>query len=77
MGPRTPVQPEDTAFALPPAVQEPALVEFQLIVVVVSAGMDEEPSVSVGAAGTAVAGVALRVTLAAVDGPPVLLHVSE
>jgi hypothetical protein len=38
--------------------------------------MEEAPSVNVGAAGTTVSAVAVRVTLAAVDGPPRLLHVS-
>lgn len=74
--PSTPVQPDAIAFALPPAVQEVALEELQLTVVVVSAGMDADPSVSVGAAGTTRFGVAVKVTLAAADGPPRLLHVS-
>jgi len=73
---RTPVQPEEIAFALPLAVHEVALLEFQLMVVVVSAGIDEAPSVSVGATGTTDSGVAVKVTLSAVDGPPRLLHVS-
>ena len=46
------------------------------MLVVVSAGIDEAPSVSVGATGTTVAGVAVKVTLAAVDTPPRLLQVS-
>ena len=57
-------------------MQNVALLEVQLMVVVVSAGIDEAPSVSVGATGTTVAGVAVKVTLAAVDTPPRLLQVS-
>lgn len=45
------------------------------MVVVVSAGIEEAPSVRVGAAGTTVCAVAVKVTLAAADGPPRLLHV--
>jgi hypothetical protein len=75
-GPRTPVQPEETAFVLPLAVQELALTELQLMVVVVSAGTEEAPSVSVGAAGFTVCGVAVKVTLAGADEPPRLLQVS-
>ena len=73
---RTPVQPEAIAFALPLAVQEVALTEFQLMLMVVSAGMEEAASVRVGAAGLTVWGVAVKVTLAAADGPPRLLQMS-
>jgi hypothetical protein len=73
---KTPVQPEAaTALVLPPAVHDVALVEVQLMVLVVRAGM-EDAKVSVGAAGVATSGVAVRVTLAAVEGPPVLVQVS-
>jgi hypothetical protein len=74
--PRIPVQPEEIAFVLPLAVQEVALTELQLMVVVVSAGMEEAPSVKVGAAGVVVSGVAVKVTFADADGPPRLLQVS-
>ena len=73
---RTPVQPEAIAFELPLAVQEVALAELQLVVVVVWAWMEEAPSVRVGAAGFTVCGVAVKVTLAGADGPPRLLQVS-
>jgi hypothetical protein len=72
----TPVQPDAIAFALPLAVHEVALLEVQLTVVVVSASIDEAPRVKVGATGTTVFGVTVKVTLAAVDVPPRLLQVS-
>src|SRR5579862_2993955 len=46
------------------------------MVVVVSAAIEEEPSVSVGAAGLVTAGVTLRFTELGAEVPPLLLQVS-
>lgn len=76
LGASVPLQPVCNAAAFPDAVHELAVGEDQLMVVVVSAGMDFAPSVSVGAGGTTAAGVARRVTEVGAEGPPRLLQVS-
>jgi hypothetical protein len=71
---RTPVQPEETAFELPLAVQEVALADDHVIVSELSAGTEVFSSVSVGAAGAATAAVAVSVTEVAGEEPPLLLQ---
>jgi len=76
LGESTPFQPDGTDSVLPEAVQLVALTEDQVIVVVVSAAMEAAPSVSVGDAGLASAGVAVSVTEFGADAPPALLQVN-
>jgi len=76
LGPKVPVQPERTEFAVPDATQLVARVDDQVSEVVEYAEMDVTPSVNTGAAGAVNAGVAVRVTDVGADGPPRLLQIN-
>jgi hypothetical protein len=70
-------QPASSAFVFPEVVQEFAFTDVHVTVVVVSAGMEAAPRVSVGAAGTVSAGVTVRTTEDGAETPPRLAQVSE